>query len=293
MRNPFKYGPGIKLIRLQVRLTWPLIKYGKLLSNVPALKWLINPFFKRPHNELTSIPIHVSIDAPDKVPLPQKLVERLVSEIDDVFLMDECHCAGVKNRASKRLNIGCFAFGPSTRRIHPSNGRFVNTDEAVAHVQKAAKAGLIANVAHVWIDALAFQLPRFNQLLFMCFCDDDQCIYRSFLKDRSAYLDEAYKKLPGISVKVDQGKCISCGTCVQSCFVTAISLTEQGALIGDSCKGCGKCAEYCPENAISLTMENEEQMFQALLDRIRGICDLPLKIDKPNQERSLPDPSKN
>jgi ferredoxin len=280
MWNPFKYGPNLKLVRLQVKLSWPFITYGKKLSAVPILKWIIYPFFKRPHNELTSIPIHVNIESPESVALPQRLVERLIAQIDEVFLMDECHCAGVKNRMSPRLNTGCLAFGPSTARIHPSHGRLVDTAEAVRHVQKAAAEGLVANIAHVWIDALAFQLTQFNRLLFMCFCDDDQCLYRSFMKSRGPSLDKTYKKLPGLSVQVDPSKCDMCETCVDYCFVSAIEIQGDAAVIGADCTGCGLCVGHCPEGAISMTMENEEEMFQQLLDRVREISNLPLRVDQ-------------
>ncbi len=288
MLNIFRYGPNLKLVRWQVRLSWPLIRYGKKFSDVPVLKWLIYPFFKRPHNELTSIPIHATIKAPENVTLPMKLVERLVAEIDEIFLMDECHCAGVKNRNSPRLHIGCMAFGPSIARIHPSHGRRVDTQEAVEHVRKAAKAGLVANIAHVWIDALAFQLTQFNRLLFVCFCDDDQCIYRSFMKRRGPSLAGAYRKLPGLSVRIDPVKCKACGTCIKSCFVSAITLQGNTATIGDACTGCGFCVNHCAEGAISLTMENEEEMFQQLLQRVREISNLPLKIDQDLTQQKMP-----
>ncbi|MBU3918072.1 4Fe-4S binding protein [bacterium] len=281
MWNIFRYGPNLKLVRLQVKLSWPLIKYGKKLSALPILKWIIHPFFKRPHNELTSIPIHVNIESPDSVALSRKLVERLVSEIDDIFLMDECHCAGVKNRKSPRLNTGCMAFGPSTARIHPSHGRRINSEEAIDHVRKAADEGLVANIAHVWIDAMAFQLTNFNRLLFMCFCDDDQCIYRSFMKRRGPSLDKTYKKLPGLSVQVEKSKCTGCQTCVENCFLAAIDLQDESAVIGADCRGCGLCVDQCPNGAISLIMEDEEKMFNQLLERVREISDLPLRIDQP------------
>jgi ferredoxin len=279
MWNIFKYGPNLKLVRLQVRLSWPLIVYGKKLSAVPLLKWFIYPFFKRPFNELTSIPIHVKIEAPKSVALPMTLVERLVGEIEDIFLMDECHCAGVKNRESSRLNTGCMAFGPSTARIHPSHGRRIDTAEAVKHVRKAAAQGLVANIAHVWVDAFAFQLTRFDRLLFMCFCDDDQCIYRSFLKRRGPSLDQTYQKLSGLSLRIDEQKCLKCEACSEACFVLAITMQENAAVIGNDCTGCGICIQHCPEGAISLTMENEEEMFTRLLNRVREMSKLPLKTD--------------
>ncbi|MBU2643929.1 hypothetical protein KKI24_04420 [bacterium] len=280
MWKRFKYGPGLKLVRLELRLSWPLIKYGKTLSNVPVLKWIIYPFFKHPCNELTSIPIHVNVESPDSVALPMKLVERLLAEIDDIFLMDECHCAGVKNRASSRLHIGCLALGPAIARIHPSHGRRISADQAVDHVQKAAAEGLVANIAHVWIDALAFQLTRFSQLLFMCFCDDDQCIYRSHMKHRGPSLGRTYKKLPGLSVQVDIQKCTQCETCVETCFMSAIAIEDNSAVIQDTCIGCGICISQCSAEAITMTIEDEDTMFNQLLDRVREMSNLPLRMDQ-------------
>lgn len=282
MWNPFKYGPSLPFIRLQVWLSWPIIKYGKKLSNTPFLKWLIYPFFKRPGNELTTIPIHVAVEAPESAAIPIKLVERLVSDIDEVFLMDECHCAGVKNRKSPRLNIGCLAFGPSTARIHPSNGRYVSSEEAGFHVCKAAEFGLVANIAHVWIDALAFHLTHFDRLLFMCLCDDDQCIYRSYLKNRGPSLEKAYKKLPGIQIVVNEELCASCETCKETCFVSAITMGPDSAVINDSCVGCAICLAKCPENALSIQVDNEEEMYQQLLKRVREICNLPIRNKRLN-----------
>ncbi len=118
----------------------------------------------------------------------------------------------------------------------------------------------------------------------MCFCDDDQCIYRSFMKNRGPSLDQTYKKLPGLSVRVDESKCAKCETCIEKCFVSAITIQDESAVIEEDCKGCGICVEHCPEGAISLTMENEEEMFQQLLDRVREISNLPLKVDQ-NMEK--------
>ncbi len=278
MNNFFKYGASYKFVRLQVWLSWPLIKYGKKLSNTPILKWIINPFFKRPYNEVTSIPVNIKVKDRNYTPLPLKITEKLISGIDEIFIMDECHCAGLKNRKSSRLSIGCMALGPSIKRIHPSNGKRVNTSEAIKHVRKAAKAGLVANIAHVWIDALAFQLTDFNKLLFICFCDDDKCIYRTHMKKRGPNLDKAFKKLPGIKVEVDKELCTGCGECKEKCFVSAIKIIDGKSVIGDDCKGCGFCSSYCVNSAISISMENEEEMLKQLIHRVKEMSDLPLNI---------------
>jgi len=64
----------------------------------------------------------------------------------------------------------------------------VGSKEAIAHVRNASAHGLVANIAHVWIDAFAFQLTDFNKR----FCDDDQCLYRTHMKKRGPNLDTTY-----------------------------------------------------------------------------------------------------
>lgn len=46
-------------------------------------------------------------------------------------------------------------------------------------------------------------------------------------------------------------ECISCGTCVDSCPVEAISEGEDIYVIdADLCIDCGSCADTCPTGAI-------------------------------------------
>ncbi len=54
---------------------------------------------------------------------------------------------------------------------------------------------------------------------------------------------------------VDEGRCVGCGTCSESCRFAAIHRNHGGsgwAYEADpiSCEGCGVCADTCPENAI-------------------------------------------
>jgi UDP-glucose 4-epimerase len=276
MINCFKYGASYKFVKIQLFLSWSIIKYGKKLSNVPVLKWIINPFFKRPHNELTAIPIHKKVTDPTYSAVPLEIMEKLIARMDEIFIMNECHCAGLKNKNSPRLSIGCLALGPAIKRIHPSHGKRVGSKEAIAHVRNASAHGLVANIAHVWIDAFAFQLTDFNKLLFICFCDDDQCIYRTHMKKRGPNLEKTYKKLPGIQIVNDLQLCTGCGECRDKCFVSAIDLVDDKAVIGESCVGCGVCIQSCKNAALGLSLDNEEKLLEQLLNRVRemsGVLD--------------------
>lgn len=271
----FKHGPGKKLVSIMVWLAWPIICAGKKWSKVPVLKWIINPFFMRPYNEVTSIPISVNLELPKSVPLPRAVVEKLVSEIDDKFVLYECICRHHNKITTEDRRIGCLALGPAIKRFNPSNGRRVTTEEAIQHIRRAGEMGLIANIAHVWIDPLAYWLS-FKDLMFLCFCDDVNCLYRTYMKKRGPNLDNAFKRLPGITVRVDPKKCDGCGKCVDNCFVAAITIKDGKAVIGPDCKGCGRCVEVCPvKNTVIMTIADEKKLLKQIKERIREMADIP------------------
>jgi len=274
MYSPFKYGAPRFLVRFMVALSWPLIIAGKKFSSYPVLRFFINPFFKRPYNEMTSIPINVNLEVPASVPLPRTVLMRLVSEIDQKFILDTCICRHHNKVSSPPPGIGCMALGPAIRRMHPSHGRSVSTAEAQAHIERASAAGLIANVAHVWIDPVAFW-TTFRDLMFICFCDDTNCMYRTHMKKRGPNLDRAYKRLPGISFSTTADICNGCGICLNTCFVNAIEMKNGKASITDDCKGCGRCADVCPEKAVVMALDNQEELFLQLASRVNSVADIP------------------
>ena len=53
------------------------------------------------------------------------------------------------------------------------------------------------------------------------------------------------------SYKINQSKCVKCGSCYSSCFVDAI--TTEGdyyEIVEELCTGCGVCESACPAGAI-------------------------------------------
>jgi len=101
------------------------------------------------------------------------------------------------------------------------------------------------------------------------------------MKSRGPALDGAYKKLPGITVEIDETKCDGCEICVEKCFVSAIEMKDGRAIITDDCKGCGRCYEVCPVSAVKMTFPDEEEFIRQVKERIRSVSDLPFINETP------------
>lgn len=52
--------------------------------------------------------------------------------------------------------------------------------------------------------------------------------------------------------KVDEDKCVGCGSCETVCPVGAIKIEGGKAKISDDCVECGACVSECPVDAISI-----------------------------------------
>ena len=54
-----------------------------------------------------------------------------------------------------------------------------------------------------------------------------------------------------MAYKIDQKKCIKCGSCVGACPVGAISFDSKGNVVIDpkKCISCGTCYAVCPVEA--------------------------------------------
>mgnify|MGYP000348259482 CR=1 FL=1 len=55
-----------------------------------------------------------------------------------------------------------------------------------------------------------------------------------------------------MTAKVNEEKCVGCGSCENVCPVEAIKLKDGKAKISDNCVECGACVGECPVEAISL-----------------------------------------
>jgi electron transfer flavoprotein alpha subunit len=57
------------------------------------------------------------------------------------------------------------------------------------------------------------------------------------------------------------------------CFVDAIRMDDELAVIGDACRGCGRCVEICPADAIELSFD-EDRFVRESIERLSPLVDL-------------------
>jgi len=66
-------------------------------------------------------------------------------------------------------------------------------------------------------------------------------------------IEERIFRVSSITPRVDNSKCIKCGTCRVSCVYEAISITDKLYIDKNKCFGCGLCVTRCPKGALSIS----------------------------------------
>ena len=144
----------------------------------------------------------------------------------------------------------CFMFDfYADYYVNTGMGRWISKDEALAILEKAGEAGLVAQRG-ISEDSDAF-----------CNCCPDCC---GILRQLKRLPQPAQAAVTNHFAKIDTDLCNNCETCIDRCPMDAIALSpEEIAQINlDRCIGCGLCVSTCPEKALSLEKKPEKQRFE-------------------------------
>jgi ferredoxin len=145
--------------------------------------------------------------------------------------------------------------------------------EALEHIQQCQDAGLVHLIGRNKLDKMWLGVRHGDQLLTICNCCPCCCLWKML-----PYLDRQISsnvtKMPGVSIAVTD-RCIGCGTCSQgTCFVNAIHLENNVAVINEECRGCGRCVSICPNHAIEIRIDDHVDFVKDSIDRIAPLVDL-------------------
>ncbi|MBW1710690.1 MAG: 4Fe-4S dicluster domain-containing protein [Deltaproteobacteria bacterium] len=218
---------------------------------------------------LRSIPIEQSIHPEEKTYTAEEahaFVRGL--ETEDLALVP-CPC---RTRTEKldireckdRLPVAnCVFLGRAAVRFEELGlGKRVTKEQAIAYIDEVVELGLIPTTDN------SIEGPHG----IMCMCCGCCC---SNVRGRTRW-DNPTAVRPSNFLPRAGDECILCGTCVDRCFLDALSLDEDaGRSVADpeKCIGCGVCTVTCPEEALKLhRFERPEPTFETGRDLIMTIA---------------------
>jgi len=240
------------------------------LGNIRIIRDYL-PEFDPKRTEMSWIPINKRIDGMDEIALSEKVLDTLIEKAKHRVIVNYCGCRAVSNCENYPQDIGCLMMGESALSIPKRFSREVNVADAKAHVRKAIESGLIPITGKARIDNDIFMIPDKGKLLTVCFCCECCCITRFMRHLPSEALDEIVRPVEGLTITVTDD-CIGCGKCVEKCFINAIEIVDNKAVISDQCRSCGRCALYCPAKAIKLSI-SEPDAAEKVVARIESVVD--------------------
>jgi UDP-glucose 4-epimerase len=252
---------------------WPLGKVVYWLGNRPLVGPLLRPFFEVLDTEAIIIPVQEAVQGGENVVLPYPLLASILKQASARFLMNECLCRCGENCQTYPHDLGCLFLGEAVTEINPTQGRLVDTDEALAHVRRSMSIGLVPLVVHSTFDAWSLGIA-YRRMLSVCFCCDCCCAVRQGLRLGPPAFWETVTRLPGLTLEVSEA-CVSCGACADACYVHAVAMNNGRASMDlEQCKGCGRCIAVCPTRAISLRMDETVDTLGQILARIELRTDI-------------------
>lgn len=264
------------LVRL-LKLTFPQRRLAAAATNLPLLggalhRWLFegDDLFYLPGDRVLRVNEPVPLGG-DLV-LPSQVVEHFIEAASYHWIMDSCICRDAEECADYPIDLGCLFLGEAAAGINSRLGRRVTRAEALEHVRRCREAGLVHLIGRNRLDTVWLGVGPGDRLLTVCNCCPCCCLWR-ILPHVSDEIRAGLTRLPGLHVSVTD-RCTGCGVCASGvCFVDAITLSDERAVIADICRGCGRCVAVCPQDAIEMTIEGEG-VVDAAIQRISSLVDV-------------------
>lgn len=258
-----KGGPGDKRL-------FEFSKNFFKLARIPYIRDRL-PEFDPNKSNISWIPINREIEGAGEIALPEAVLDRFIEKAKHRVILNFCGCRLAMGCKNYPIHIGCLMMGESALQIPGKSRREVGVKEAKAHVRKAIKAGLIPITGKARIDNDIFLIPDEGRLLTVCLCCECCCITRFTRYATPSMLDGIHHPVEGLSVEVTD-ECIACGQCVNMCYIDAIEVMGDRAVISEMCRVCGRCAAHCPQSAIKLKLENPNAVDD-VVRRIEAVVD--------------------
>jgi ferredoxin len=181
--------------------------------------------------------VNEPIDLPDlEQVIPYVRARAIIQQNPDHILLVECPCRVAKEDPCLPLDV-CMVIGePFVNFIlqhYPSRARRITQEEAVEVLEREDARG---RVHHAF-----FSEMMLGRLFAICNCCSCCCTAMSAHRRGTPMLAPS-----GYVAKVDDGKCIACSTCDETCQFGALELENGSCHVEEEiCMGCGVCVGAC------------------------------------------------
>ena len=272
---------SMRFVRL-LKKAFPKKRWIAKMTNVPLVGRLVDKMLFEgddimylPKDSVAKkvIGIGKALDTPVETALPSEVVHYFIEKANHHWIMNFCICRSASHCKDYPIEYGCLFLGEAVNGINPELGRKVTKEEAHEYVKKCGEAGLVHMIGRNKLDASWLGVSPGEKLLSICNCCPCCCLW-NVLPDINPRIGRKVTKMPGVEVRVTDA-CIGCGICTEEnvCFVDAITLVDEKAVISEQCRGCGRCVEVCPENAIELTID-ESRFIEDSIERVSSLVDV-------------------
>jgi ferredoxin len=195
------------------------------------------------------------IEVPEEIILPSQVLKDMIGRSKYHVIMNACICRVSNHCQDYPRDLGCLFLGKGAKNISPKLGRLVSREEALEHIRKCQKAGMVHIIGRNKIDSVWLNTGPKEELLTICNCCPCCCLWK-MAPDLPEDLGRSIRPMVGVVLEFNRDLCTGCGNCMQgTCFVDALILVDAKAEIDwEKCRVCGRCAEVCSTGALSIKM---------------------------------------
>jgi Pyruvate/2-oxoacid:ferredoxin oxidoreductase delta subunit len=208
----------------------------------PDLAEVFSKMTPRPFTRV--VPVGVTIPAKTHV-LAFEDIKEIIDNSRNLAVT-KCTCRLTAHKCDKKLEACLQVNRAADYSITRGTGRQLTKEQALDLIRECEEEGLI----HVVTNKQSVDH-------FICNCCGCCCQTMPVLIQHNIRVIEPSR----FAAVVDADKCESCETCVDRCFVGAITVDgdETAKVDVEKCLGCGLCMVTCPTEAISMKEVREKE----------------------------------
>jgi len=247
---------GYIYLRLQKQYLNFLIK-GNPTTPSFIRKWIVDRYHSKiltpdQASRIITIDKEIPLQKLEQI-VPHEIARSIVLNASPKIVAFECGCRHARPNPCQPTQVCLFIGEPYAdfmREHHPAESRELTRNEALELLdQEHARGHLHA----AWFkDAM---LDRFYVLCNCCKC----CC--GGIENMVKYNSPSMMASSGYVVEADTSLCKACGTCVNFCPFSALSVENDLVAINwEKCMGCGVCVDKCPNKGLSLQRDEKKGM---------------------------------